>query len=87
MIKLFISRIPYSLTSHMLIDLFSPFGQVNSAKISTNALSSESLGCGYVEMTDVFDGQTAILKLNGLIIEGRRIAVSRATLQKEKICT
>lgn len=78
MIKLFITRIPYSLTSTALCELFSPFGQVTSARISTKGIPEESRGCGYVEMADFSDGQTAILKLNGLILEGRKIGVSKA---------
>lgn len=64
----------------MLTALFEPFGQVTSAKISINSISNESLGCGYIEMANVFDGQTAILKLNGLTIDGRKIGVSKANL-------
>lgn len=70
----------------MLSDLFSPFGQVTSAKISTNNISNQSQGCGYVEMEDLFDGQTAIHKLNGFMLDGRKIGVSKANRQKGKLC-
>ncbi len=83
MIKLFIARLPYTLTSKMLTDMFSPFGQVSSAQISTVGVSSESLGCGYVEMEDVFDAQTAIQKLNGSTLGGKIIGVSIANLSRK----
>lgn len=68
----------------MLTNLFTPFGQVSSAKISLNTVSSESLGCGYVEMEDMFDAQAAINILNGSTLEGKTIGVSIANLEKRK---
>ncbi len=78
MIKLFIARLPISFTSKMLRDLFAPFGQVLTAKISINSISQESLGCGYVEMEHLVDAQTAIKKLNCSPLEEKHIGVSIA---------
>lgn len=65
------------MTNQTLFDIFTEFGDVSSAKISTN-ISGESQGCGFVEMEDQSDAKEAIKSLHGSLIEGRNIGVSQA---------
>lgn len=72
------------MTDQGLGELFYKFGQVNSAKISVDSDSGQSRNFGYVQMEYLQDAQTAISELNGLSIEGRKIGVSKASLEKGK---
>lgn len=76
--KLFIARLPHSVTNQALFALFAKFGEVHSALVSTNNVSGESLGCGFVEMAYQVEAEIAIKALNGSLSGGRSIGVSAA---------
>ena len=75
--KLYVGNLPYSVDDHELAKLFSPFGEVVSAKVITERGSGRSKGFGFVEMpAEVVE--EAIENLNGYEVAGRPLRVDEA---------
>jgi RNA recognition motif-containing protein len=66
------------MTDDSLQQVFSPFGEVASAKIIKDRDSGRSKGFGFVEMVNESEAQAAIEKLNGSEVDGRNIKVNVA---------
>jgi len=79
--NMYVSNLSFHTNEETLRDLFTPFGNVNSAKIIMDRESGQSRGFGFVEMDVVAEGQAAMKSLNNKDIEGRPLSVSVA---KEK---
>jgi RNA recognition motif-containing protein len=67
-----------------LRDVFSPMGEVVSAKIITDAATGRSKGFGFVEMASDEDAEKAIASLNGTSVMERPINVSEARPQTDR---
>lgn len=76
--KVYIGNLSYSMDDQALTDLFTPFGDVESARIVTDRDSGRSKGFAFVEMATDAAAQTAIEKLNGTEHSGRALNVSEA---------
>jgi RNA recognition motif-containing protein len=76
--KLYVGNLSYSLDDQYLVDLFSEFGTVESARIITDRDSGRSKGFAFVEMSSDTEAQAAIEKLNGTDQQGRAMNVSEA---------
>ena len=74
--KIFVCNLPYSITSVNLIGIFSVYGKVNCATVVRD--KKTDVPRGFVEMETEEDQKTAIEKLNGRLISGRRIKVTEA---------
>ncbi|MFN7987874.1 MAG: RNA-binding protein [Thermoanaerobaculia bacterium] len=81
--KLYVGNLSYSTNDSTLNDLFSPFGQVESARVITDRDSGTSKGFGFVEMSNA-DAQKAMGALNGREIDGRSIRVNEAKPQENR---
>jgi RNA recognition motif-containing protein len=81
--KLYVGNLEYNMTESELKDLFSPFGEVVSARIMTDQYTRNSLNFGYVKMSDPVEGLEAMEMLNGEAINDRQIVVK--TVQSAKI--
>lgn len=81
--NIFISNLNYRLTNEDLHDLFSEYGEVESAKIIQDRETGRSRGFGFVEMADA-DAKTAIQDLNQKEFDGKVINVSEARPRDEK---
>ena len=81
--KLYVGNLEYNMTESELKDLFSPFGEVVSARIMTDQYTRNSLNFGYVKMSDQVEGLEAMEMLNGEAINDRQIVVK--TVQSAKI--
>jgi RNA recognition motif-containing protein len=79
--NMYVSNLSFHTNDETLKSLFSPFGNVTSAKVITDRESGKSRGFGFVEMDVVAEGQAAMKSLNNKEIEGRAMSVSVA---KEK---
>lgn len=79
--KLYVGNLSYSATEQTLVDQFSQFGTVESAKIITDRETGRSKGFAFVEMSSDNEAQTAISKLNGTQSDGRAITVNEAKPQ------
>ncbi|MDR3272506.1 MAG: RNA-binding protein [Flavobacteriaceae bacterium] len=75
--NIFISNLNYRLTSDDLQQLFSEYGEVQSAKVVNDRETGRSRGFGFVEMEDE-EGRKAIQELNQAEYDGKVISVSEA---------
>lgn len=82
--KLYVGGLAYSVTDKELEELFATHGNVVSAVVIKDRDSGQSKGFGFVEMSEVKDGQTAITELNGKEVSGRSIVVNQARPQEDR---
>jgi len=72
------------MSSDDLRNLFSPFGEVSSAKIVTDKFNNDrSKGFGFVEMADDDAAKAAIAALHDTEVLGRKIVVNESTPRPE----
>lgn len=76
--NLYVGNLPYSMSENDLADLFSPYGEVLSAKVITDRFSGQSKGFGFVEMSNRSEGEQAVTELNGKEVNRRQIKVNEA---------
>lgn len=76
--NIYVGNLNWSLTNDDLYNLFSPHGEVTSAKILTDKFSGRSKGFGFVEMADDAQAQTAIAALNDSEVMGRKLVVNES---------
>lgn len=76
--KLYVGNLPYSVDDSALVENFSAFGDVQSAKVMTDRDTGRSKGFGFVEMGTDEQAQAAIGGLNGIEVQGRSITVNVA---------
>jgi RNA recognition motif-containing protein len=77
--NIYVGNLSWSMTEQDLLDLFTPYGEVASAKIVTDKFNNNrSKGFGFVEMSNDSEGQAAIEALNGTEISGRNIVVNES---------
>ncbi len=81
--KLYVGNLSYNTTDSTLNDLFSPFGQVESARVITDRDTGSSKGFGFVEMSNS-DAQKAMGALNGREVDGRALRVNEAKPQENR---
>lgn len=65
-------------------DLFTEFGNVESAQIITDRSTGRSKGFGFVQMADDEAADKAIERLNGKEVKGRALTVNEARPREEK---
>lgn len=72
------------MTSEELQELFTPYGEVSSAKIITDKFKNDrSKGFGFVEMADDDAAKAAIAALHDTDIQGRKIVVNESQPRPE----
>lgn len=82
--NIYVGNLNWSMTSDDLYNLFSPFGEVVSAKIITDKFNNNrSKGFGFVEMSDDTAARTAISQLHETEITGRKIVVNESAPRQE----
>jgi RNA recognition motif-containing protein len=79
--KLYVGNLSFTISEAALLETFSQFGEVESAKIITDRDSGRSKGFGFVEFAADEAAQEAITKMNGSEYEGRKVVVSEARPQ------
>lgn len=82
--KLYVGNLTYSVGNQELEDLFSQFGQVNSAQVINDRDTGRSKGFGFVEMAEDKDADAAIEALNGKDNDGRALTVNIARPREER---
>jgi RNA recognition motif. (a.k.a. RRM, RBD, or RNP domain) len=63
------------MTNQNLYDLFSPYGEVISARIMVDKSTGRSRGFGFVSYNQRVSAETAIKALNGYAIANKRLKV------------
>ena len=81
--NIYVGNLSWSLKDQDLANLFSPFGEVTSAKIVTDKFTPRSKGFGFVEMANDAEAQTAIDSLNNTEVEGRNLVVNESRPKTE----
>ena len=81
--KLYVGNLAYSVRDDSLLQAFSPFGTVTSAKVMMDRETGRSKGFGFVEMASAEVAQAAISALHGMSVDGRSIVVNLARPREE----
>jgi RNA recognition motif-containing protein len=82
--NIYVGNLNWNMTSEDLQNLFTPFGEVTSAKIVTDKFNNDrSKGFGFVEMSDDEAARTAISNLHDTEVLGRKIVVNESTPRPE----
>ena len=81
--NIYVGNLSWSMTDADLEGMFTPYGEVSSAKILKDKMSGRSKGFGFVEMTDDEAAKTAIANLNETEIQGRKIIVNESQPRPE----
>ena len=76
--NIYVGNLSYNVTEDSLKEMFTEFGEVESAKIIMDRYTNRSKGFGFVEMPDNSEADQAIKALNGKMIDGRNIKVNQA---------
>jgi RNA recognition motif-containing protein len=75
---IYVGNISYEMEDHDLIQVFSEFGEVSSAKVVKYKKSGRSKGYGFVEMPNETEALGAVEAMDKKEIFGRLIKVSAA---------
>jgi RNA recognition motif-containing protein len=82
--NIYVGNLNWSLTSDDLYNLFTPYGEVVSAKIITDKFNNNrSKGFGFVEMSSDEAARQAISNLHDTELSGRKIIVNESAPRKE----
>jgi len=76
--RLYVGNLAYSVRDETLIQQFSEYGSVQSAKVMMERDTGRSKGFGFVEMSSEAEAQAAISGLNGQNVDGRPLTVNVA---------
>lgn len=76
--RLYVGNLAYSVRDDDLQHLFSPFGQVQSAKVMMERDTGRSKGFGFVEMANAEEADASIRALHGKNLSGRDVTVNIA---------
>ena len=76
--KLYVGNLSYAVRDNDLQQAFSPFGNVQSAKVMMERDTGRSKGFGFVEMGSDAEAQAAIEGMHGQALGGRNIVVNEA---------
>lgn len=82
--KLYVGNLAYSVRDDSLLQAFSQFGNVTSAKVMMDRETGRSKGFGFVEMGSDAEAQSAINGMNGQPLEGRAVVVNEARPREER---
>jgi RNA recognition motif-containing protein len=82
--KLYVGNLAYSVRDDSLLQAFSQFGTVTSAKVMMDRDTGRSKGFGFVEMGTDAEAQSAVNGMNGQALEGRAIVVNEARPREER---
>ena len=82
--KLYVGNLAYSVRDDSLLQAFSQFGTVTSAKVMMDRETGRSKGFGFVEMGSDAEAQAAINGMNGQALEGRAIVVNEARPREDR---
>jgi RNA recognition motif-containing protein len=76
--NIYVGNLPFDATDEDLKSLFEQYGAVQRATVVTDRETGRSRGFGFVEMSDISEGDTAIQALDGTDMEGRSLRVNEA---------
>jgi len=81
--KLYVGNLNFAMGNQDLEEMFSAYGQVNSAAVIMDRDTGRSKGFGFVEMANDDEAAAAISALNGKEMNGRALTVNEARPREE----
>lgn len=78
--KIYVGKLPQSITGQQLVELFSQSGTVVSAKVVQVISFQENMNYGYVQMSSDDETKKAIRTFNNTVLENSHIKVLAAHL-------
>ena len=82
--NIYISNLSFNTQDEDLKKLFTPYGEVSSAKVINDKFTGQSKGFGFVEMSDDEAAKKAIDELNNGTIDGRAVKVMEARPKEDR---
>jgi len=82
--NIYVSNLGFNVQDNDLLNYFTPFGEVTSAKIINDRVTGKSRGFGFVEMPDDNASREAIAQMNGKQLDERTIVVNEARPKAQK---
>jgi RNA recognition motif-containing protein len=82
--NIYVANLSFDIRDEDLRGLFTPYGDVSSAKVIMDKVTSRSRGFGFVEMSDDAAAQKAITDLDKTTVQNRQINVNEAKPKEEK---
>src|SRR5438067_7148424 len=82
--NIYVSNLRFNIQDEDLIEFFTEYGEVSSARVITDKFTGKSRGFGFVEMSDNEAAKKAIAELDGGKVEGREIKVAEARPREER---
>ena len=76
--KLYVGNLKFDMTDQELEEAFAPYGEIISATIVMDRISSRSKGFGFVEFAKDEDADEARDALNGKELKGRTVRIDNA---------
>ena len=76
--NIYVGNLSFETTEQDLEAAFTPFGQVDAARLISDRDSGRSKGFGFVEMSNNAEAEAAIQALNGKDLQGRTVTVNEA---------
>ena len=81
--NIYVGNLSWTMTDDDLMNLFTQYGSVTSAKILKDKMNGRSKGFGFVEMEDDEAAKTAIANLNETEVQGRKLIVNESQPRQE----
>ena len=82
--NIYVSNLGFHVGNEDLKGFFTAYGEVTSAKVVVDRETNKSRGFGFVEMPNTEEGEVAIQKLNGSVIQGRSMNVNIARPKEDR---
>ena len=76
--NIYVGNLPFSSAGADLEEIFSEYGQVDSASVISDRETGRSRGFGFVEMANDDEARKAIEELDGADFDGRNLRVNEA---------
>ncbi len=82
--NIYVGNVSYQTDDRRLVELFSEFGEVASARVINDRETGRSKFFGFVEMANDTEAAAAIEALNEKEIDGRTLRVNEARPKEER---
>lgn len=79
-----IGNLSFTTTEDGLRSAFENFGTVTEVRIIMDRATGKSKGFGFVEFSNDDEGENAVAKMDGSMLDGRKIRVSKALPRDER---
>ena len=79
--KIYVGGLPFNATEDVVREMFTAYGNVESAQVIMDRDTGRSKGFAFVEMSSPSEASASISQFNGTQMDGRAINVSEAKPQ------